>query len=608
MQTLLLGVIPLVFLIALLALAIILQRQTQAAAWWASHSADVLSHSEGIQQAVSDLNGRAVSYRMERSARTLQAYGANRERVVTQTAELERLVADNAAQERRAQAIGAAVNDAVRVLDEFVADLRAGRVRAADALGASPQTQSIAGRLANTRLAFDGAERALAIRRFGTLGAWLGIYGNLVIGFTAIGILGTLLAMARFGVRLAQRLEQLAENARRLGAGENPAPLRGDDEIARIDRVYREMARRLRQERRVARTLQRALLPQELPTFEGVSVSTAYSPAAEGTEIGGDWYDAFAISDDLLAIGVGDVAGSGLKAATIMGAVRQATRTAARENPDPAGVLRSVNRMTCAEGWLVTAFFGIIDVRDGSLFYANAGHPPPFVCEDEGTVPLDCTGLILGVDPDARFSTCEYRLQEGSMLVLFTDGMIEAERDVIKGLADLEKIAEDPAVRSAPSPARLIQRKVFERIRPHDDSAILALRVLHLGTASQRKLEWTFDARDAEQSHRVRAEMMAFITGQSPAADFSVAELIFGELAGNVARHTPGPAQFAVERRDGLIVLEISDYGRAFAYEHHAIDPFAENGRGLFLVHELASGVRIERNGDRNTVTVSLQA
>ena len=108
-------------------------------------------------------------------------------------------------------------------------------------------------------------------------------------------ILATLLVSGRFGLRISQRLGQLAENARRMANGESVLPLLGSDEFADLDVVYQTMTRQIVRQQQLNSRLQNMLLPQQLPAFDGNRIDTAYVPAAHDTDVGGDWYDAFPI-------------------------------------------------------------------------------------------------------------------------------------------------------------------------------------------------------------------------------------------------------------------------------------------------------------------------
>ncbi|HZT11434.1 MAG TPA: SpoIIE family protein phosphatase [Candidatus Baltobacteraceae bacterium] len=608
-QAILVGFVPLAFLVLLLGIAFILQQYTEEAAWWTQHSALVLRASDDVQRALNDANDEVVRYTTDRRPIDLVRYRQELPAIGARGEALERLVRDNPEQALRARIYVTYMMRASGLLQRYVGFVQAGKMDAARALDSAPGTRQVAEQMVAAKNAFDTHERDLAVARLGYLRKRVALFGGVVIAVTLLGIIATLLSTGRFGVRLGERLRQLADNARRLGAGEDPPRMSGSDEIADLDRVYQDMARTLRRERRVARTLQRALLPQRMPDIPGVRISSAYSPATGGSDIGGDWYDAFPLTKNLLALSVGDVAGSGLLAATIMGGARQAIRTAARENPDPAHVLRVTNRTLCADGWLASAFYAVLDLRSHTMRFANAGHPPPFVCSAGEPQMLECDGLLLGVDENAAYSVCAAPMPPDGLLVLYTDGLIEGERDVIGGLEKLRAIVCDPGLLEIKSPARAIRARVFERIHARDDAAILTLQYAPSPVSASGTASWSFDARDARDARRVKAEVVRFVTGHAPESDFTTVELIFSELAGNVARHTSGPAQLRLERRDGSLTMEMSDTGDPFLYDRpDYIDPFSESGRGLFLVHALARDVRIERGAGGNTIRVVMSS
>ncbi len=441
------------------------------------------------------------------------------------------------------------------------------------------------------------------------------------------GIVVTLLAMTRFGMRIVHRLELLASNVRRLGAGETVQAIDGNDEIATLDRLSQEITHRLREalqqkeelldayerEHHVSSTLQQALLPHDLPVLPGVRIDAAYVPAAKSAEIGGDWYDVFAISERSLAIGVGDVAGHDLQAATVMGAARQAIRIAAREDPYPASVLRRANRAICADDQqrIVTAFFGVLDLAYGKLRYAVAGHPPPFVITPEReTSTLKGSGIALGVNRRSDFAAYEVNLGLGNALVLYTDGMVEAERDYDKGMAALEAAIRVEAFSPGGNIAEQIQRRIFAGVRPRDDSAVLfvAITDLQSAPASTLRQTWKLDAKNESAAHRVKRAVLWHL-GEiaAPTSDFAAVEAIVGELVSNVARHTPGDAEVTLECDDRSVALHVSDRGKAFrSTGEHVPDVLAESGRGLFLVRALSERLDVVHTSAGNRVSVLL--
>jgi PAS domain S-box-containing protein len=232
-------------------------------------------------------------------------------------------------------------------------------------------------------------------------------------------------------------------------------------------------------ERRVATRLQAASLPRALPVSDALQFDAVYVPGSREAEIGGDWYDAFALPDGRIALSVGDVMGSGLEAAVTMGKVRQAMRAAALLDADPLTMLRVADatfRMDDAAG-LATALAAVIDPATMTMRYACAGHYAPLVRDRAGTVrelPAD-SGLPLGLRDAAESRVDTLHLEDGALIVLYTDGLIESTRDARDGDRRLRaalRAAHDGIIR----PAQSIYDAVLEQ-GSRDDVAILTIRV-----------------------------------------------------------------------------------------------------------------------------------
>ncbi len=232
-------------------------------------------------------------------------------------------------------------------------------------------------------------------------------------------------------------------------------------------------------EHEVSLAFQNVALPQRLPTVPGLVFDAMYEAAGEEALVGGDWYDAFRLPDGRVVISVGDVAGSGLGAAVTMGAVRQVIRGASQVFAEPAAVLDAADRALRAEqpDRIVTAFLGIIDPLTLAFSFASAGHPPPLLRRADGSiVELAAFDLPLGLrnqrEAGANHSVV---LAHGAMLVLYTDGLIEATRDAVEGERRLrEALALDDVYRSS-TPATAIRQAVVAE--SNDDVAILTVRV-----------------------------------------------------------------------------------------------------------------------------------
>ena len=229
----------------------------------------------------------------------------------------------------------------------------------------------------------------------------------------------------------------------------------------------------------VSLAFQNGALPRILPTVPGLAFDAIYEAAGEDALVGGDWYDAFRLPDGRVAISVGDVGGSGLEAAITMGAVRQTIRGAAQVLAEPAAALDAADRALRAEqpDRIVTAFLGILDPLTLAIIYASAGHPPPLLRQGDGTVvELTAIDLPLGLRNErAAGRNHVTMLSQNSLLVLYTDGLTEATRDMLEGERRLrEAIAREDVFRSA-RPAAAIRRAVA--VESNDDVAILTVRV-----------------------------------------------------------------------------------------------------------------------------------
>jgi serine/threonine-protein kinase RsbW len=215
-----------------------------------------------------------------------------------------------------------------------------------------------------------------------------------------------------------------------------------------------EIAMLLEQSRGIAHTLQASLLAGEPPRDPRVSVATRYRSADEALAVGGDWYDAFAISGDRAGIAVGDVVGRGIDAATAMGQLRSAIRALALADISPAAVLERLDTFVehVATARFATVAYGEIDLAEGVMRYACAGHPPPLVLEpgEEPRVIWGGRSAPLGAYAGAvTRDEGELSLAPGARLLLYSDGLVERRGEAIdEGIARLGR--EFARNRSAP--------------------------------------------------------------------------------------------------------------------------------------------------------------
>lgn len=204
-------------------------------------------------------------------------------------------------------------------------------------------------------------------------------------------------------------------------------------ELEQKNALLEASKRRVEAELDAARSLQAAILPQALPVHPSYAGKATMVPAKE---LGGDFYDFFAIDERHLGIVIADVSGKGVPAAFFMAISRTVLQSSARENRSAGACLAAANTLLCAQNPMdlfVTTFYGILDTETGELAYANGGHNPPLVVRRaDGTVAdlPRTSGMALGVMPDIPYAEKRLHLEPGDTLFLYTDGISEAmDRD-----------------------------------------------------------------------------------------------------------------------------------------------------------------------------------
>lgn len=365
-----------------------------------------------------------------------------------------------------------------------------------------------------------------------------------------------------------------------------------------LSRQMVDLEEHYRNERRVARRFQEAALPMDLPEISGLSLSSYYSAGQSVSTIGGDWYDALVLEDGRVVVTIGDVVGSGLEAAVAMAHIRQVARGVAHIHPDPRMMLDAANRNLNGEGknGIATAFVGVIDTVTSECTFANAGHVPPLIRYPDGrVVELPSGDLPLGV-ATAVAEQHVVPFPPGAVLVLYTDGLVESEREIIRDWDRLHAWLERGDVLREPNPARTLFHYMVEGSAP-DDVAILIVR--RMGD-DRCDAAWTFASNDEQEFRAVKSEICRRLSklGYSE-ADCAIAEIVLTELVGNVVRYAPGTVEVFLEEKGRHPILHVLDRGPSFTYAPRLPSSvMSENGRGLFLVRELSREFNVtERDG-----------
>jgi serine phosphatase RsbU (regulator of sigma subunit) len=244
-----------------------------------------------------------------------------------------------------------------------------------------------------------------------------------------------------------------------------------------------ENARLYQQEHRIAETLQRSLLPNRLPQVPGVAVAARYLPARLEGQVGGDWYDVVELPGGGVALTIGDVSGHGIEAAALMGQLRNGLRSAAIEGASVAEAVERVDRLLQAQRQpsdsIATAVCARLNGDGTRLELASAGHPPPLVVEPGGEPHYleEGRSVPLGVLAKTARPSFSCTLAPGSVLLLYTDGLVERRGTVITdGLARLAQAARGAGRDPEVACDHVVQAMLGEE-GPADDVAVLALTV-----------------------------------------------------------------------------------------------------------------------------------
>ncbi len=344
----------------------------------------------------------------------------------------------------------------------------------------------------------------------------------------------------------------------------HPDPFRQDDlvlaeELAARAAVCIDNALRYTRERGTAVTLQRSLLPQSMPEQAAVEVASRYLPAGARAGVGGDWFDVIPLSGARVALVVGDVVGHGIHASATMGRLRTAVRTLADIDLPPDELLTHLDDLVARLATEVegaeraagsepagdvgaTCLYAVYDPVSRRCTLARAGHPLPAVVSPDGTVDLlDLpAGPPLGLG-GLPFEALETELPEGSLLALYTDGLVESrDHDIEDGIARLCRALATPA-----ASLEALCDKVLETVlpeRPTDDVALLIARPRALDVGKVATWEVVPDpAAVAEARRNALRQLQSW--GLDDAA--FVTELVVSELVTNAIRHAEPPSSCA---------------------------------------------------------------
>lgn len=252
--------------------------------------------------------------------------------------------------------------------------------------------------------------------------------------------------------------------------------------LVAADKAALALAMQVETERTAIQLLQSAALPNSLPESPGVRIAAVYEPSDPHQPVGGDWYDAFTIDDDRVALVIADVAGHGRNAAIFMVQVRNVFRALAVEHTEPGEVMIRANNVTSKlnepNGPFVTCCYAVLDVRTHTLQWAQAGHFSPLIVHADGasTYLLERSGPPLALASAQHYESSSTRLRPGDRVMMFTDGLVERRREHLDvGLARLAQLAKDHFTLQPKEFVKTLAGSVTDRF---DDLALLCVELV----------------------------------------------------------------------------------------------------------------------------------
>ena len=361
-----------------------------------------------------------------------------------------------------------------------------------------------------------------------------------------------------------------------------------------------EHARSYERERGVVETLQRSLIPEQLPRLPGLEMAARYQPGGLRADVGGDWYDAIALEGGEVGLAMGDVVGHGLQAASLMGQLRNALRAYALEEHPPGVVVEKLDSLvqSLEQGRMATLLYLVVDADLSRIRFASAGHLPPLLVDanGEGRFIEEAASVPLGVMPGG-YDEAVLDIEPGSTLILYTDGLVEERGEPIdEGLERLRR-----AVVDGPDDPEALCDHVLAAMgrteRASDDVALFVLRTVAVAVEEMR-LELSTQPRALTGLRRTLGRWLeAAGASNEETQDIRMAA---HEAACNSMEHAYGfeEATFKLDavRVNGEVSITVSDTGGW--REPRKTD----RGRGLELMRALMDDVELEAGNEGTTV------
>ncbi len=450
---------------------------------------------------------------------------------------------------------------------------------------------------------------------------------------------GELIGLLNLGPRLSEQEYNPDDTRLLVNLASQAAPALRVAQLARQQQAEARERERIEQELRVASIIQHTLLPKEVPSIEGWQIATHYQPARF---VGGDFYDFIHFSDGRLGVVIGDVTDKGVPAAMVMATTRGILRAAAERLVSPGKVLERVNNTLVPDipaNMFVTCLYALLDPKDGSLCYANAGHDLPYQRVNEGINELRATGMPLGLMPEMTYEEKQITMAPGDTILFYSDGLVEAHNPAREmfGFPKLRGL-----IASHAGGADLINYLLAELAKftgadweQEDDVALLTLQRSPVATSAApvprlKQMDtpspvWSplaeFKVNSQPSNERQAIQMLEEAVKDLglPAARLERLKTAVGEATMNAMEHGNKyqedlPVLIQVLTSKEGIAVHITDEGGDSAIpeaetpdlEAKLAGEQSPRGWGLFLIQNMVDEMQITREGHEHTIRLVL--
>ncbi len=429
--------------------------------------------------------------------------------------------------------------------------------------------------------------------------------------------------------RMLKKVGEIKDRLEAVGTGDfsqQPLQVKSGDEFEEIANSINEMVKSLQEKERIgaelslARDIQSNMLPRIFPPFPDHEEFDIFASMDAAKEVGGDFYDMFMIDDRHVAVVIADVSGKGIPAALVMVVTKTLIKNHAQLGMEPCEVFTMVNDMLSEDndvGFFITSWMGVIDVETGVMKYVNAGHNPPLIMHEGGDYEylISKPGMVLAAFGGMKYTQSEIGLSAGSRLLLYTDGVTEANNtsNELYGpdrLKDYLNANRDANLKETLTGLRKDVDIFAEGAEQADDITMLIFEYRQKGRETKMK-EKTFPAEVDSLGDAlgfVEAELEKLDCPMDAMMQISVCvEEMFVNVANYAYQGEPGEVKLSIDEEEGSVSITLTDEGVPFdplAKEDPDITLALEDrplgGLGILMVKKSMNEVNYERKDGKN--------